>query len=126
MLSMQEIRILGQICDTTFGKYSTGVSPTVSVTTSLQGDKLVLKYLTVVHLASSQNIRQQVQGVEEESVKYLKEYLKNTKSEFKKMSGRALKTKEIDSSDSVEMITASVFSPRKTAYYRRYVTLEVS
>jgi L-lactate utilization protein LutB len=126
MLSMQEIRILGQICDTTFGKYSTGVSPTVSVTTSLQGDKLVLKYLTVVHLASSQNIRQQVQGVEEESVKYLKEYLKNTKSEFKKMSGRALKAKEIDSSDSVEMITASVFSPRKTAYYRRYVTLEVS
>ena len=89
-------------------------------------NKLVLKYLTVVHLASSQNIRQQVQGVEEESVKYLKEYLKNTKSEFKKMSGRALKAKEIDSSDSVEMITASVFSPRKTAYYRRYVTLEVS
>ena len=126
MLSMQEIRILGQICDTTFGKYSTGVSPTVSVTTSLQGDKLVLKYLTVVHLASSQNIRPQVQGVEEESVKYLKEYLKNTKSEFKKMSGRALTAKEIDSSDSVEMITASVFSPRKTAYYRRYVTLEVS
>jgi len=125
MLSMQEVRVLGQICDTTWGRSSTVVSPTVSIKPTLQGDKLTIRYTTVIHLASERALREQVRPAEEQSIQIIKEYLKNLKSEFKKHAGRSLGTKEDSSHDSIEMLTTSPYTPRKSAYYRRFSTFTV-
>mgnify|MGYP003627140031 CR=1 FL=1 len=123
MLTSQEISILGNILNSTFGKSSTVKSPTVSIKGSLSGNNLELKYTTIIHLASERNLRDQVKKFEEESIKLLSDYIKMCKKEFKGGSGRTLKLKEIGSNDSVEVITTSPYAPRKTAYYRRFTTL---
>ena len=120
MLNSEEINAIGQICDTTVGRGSTTVSPTMSIKTSLQGDTLSINFITVVYLASDRNLRDQVGKVEEESLKLTKDYVSNLKKEFKEMTGRALKLKELNTNDSVEIITAQWSTPRRTAYYRRF------
>jgi len=119
MLNFEETNCIGQILNDTFGKSSTVKSPTMSIKGSLAGEVLTLKYTTVVHLASERNLRDQVKVFEEESVKLIKEYIKNIKKEFKNDVSRSLKLKELDTDDSVEMITTSPYTPRKVAYYRR-------
>jgi hypothetical protein len=122
MLNSQEINILGQILNTTYGESSTRKSPTMSIKGQMSGDTLTLNYTTICHLASERNMRDQVKVFEDQSVKLIKEFVSNMKKDFKEVSGRALKLKELSSDDSVELITASAFSPRKTAYYRRFTT----
>ena len=127
MLSTQEIYSLGQILDINYGTSRLGDyrTPTMSITTKLQGDKMTCTYTTICHVASERNLRGQVRSFEEESVKLVKEYVKLVKKQFKESASKALKLKEISARDSVELITTSPYTPRKTAYYRRYVTFQV-
>jgi hypothetical protein len=97
----------------------------MSIRTSLQGDNLSCTYTTIVHLASERNLRDQVRVFEEESAKLTNDYIKEIKKEFKEAAGRALKVKEINSNDNIELITSSPYTPRKTAYYRRYTNFQV-
>lgn len=121
----QTVQILGQILDTTWGKSSTASSPTMSIKGSLAGDTLTVSYTTIVHLASERNLRDQVKRFEEESVQLTNEFCKKCKSEFKNAASSALVLKQLSTNDSVELITASPFTPRRTAYYRRFTTYEV-
>ena len=121
----QTVQILGQILDTTWGKSSTASSPTMSIKGSLAGDTLTVSYTTIVHLASERNLRDQVKRFEEESVQLTNEFCKRCKSEFKNAASSALVLKQLNTNDSVELITASPFTPRRTAYYRRFTTYEV-
>ena len=52
--------------------------------------------------------------------------LKKIKSEFKDTTGRALTIKEVGRDDDVELISATSNSPRKIAYYRCQLSLQVS
>ena len=125
MLSIEEIRAIGQICDTTWGRYSTATSPTMSIKATMQGDKLTIKYLTVCHLASERDLRSQISTVSDESVQLTNDYMKNLRNEFKSIVGRALKVKEESTQDSIEMLTTSPHTPRKAAYYRRFTTFTI-
>ena len=60
-----------------------------------------------------------------DSVKLIKDYIKEVKKRFKEISGRTLKTKELNTRDSVELITTSPYTPRKTGYYRRFTDFQV-
>ena len=121
----QTVQILGQILDTTWGKSSTMSSPTMAIKGSLAGNTLTVSYTTIVHLASERNLRDQVKRFEEESVQLTNEFCKKCKSEFKSSSSSPLVLKQLNTNDSVELITASPFTPRRTAYYRRFTTYEV-
>tara|TARA_Y100000310_G_scaffold296348_1_gene328538 strand:+ start:4599 stop:4985 length:387 start_codon:yes stop_codon:yes gene_type:complete len=127
MLNSSEINALGQVLNDTWGQSTRGDfrTPTMSIQTTLQGDILSCNYTTIVHLASERNLRDQVKVFEEESIKLINDYAKEIKKEFKDIAGRVLKIKELHTSDSVELITASPFTPRKTAYYRRYTRFQV-
>jgi len=125
MLNFSEVNTLGNICNTTWGKTSTVTSPTMSIKTALSGDVLSVSYSTIVHFASESSMRQQVGRHEEESASITNDYMKNIKKEFKDGAGRALKAKELNTNDSVEVINVSAFSPRKAAYYRRVTTFKV-
>ena len=86
---------------------------------------MLCSYTTIVNLMNDINLRDQSKKFEEESIGIIKEYIKDLKSEFKNDSGRSLKCKEIDTKDSIEIITVSPYSPKRTAYYRRFTTFEV-
>ena len=127
MLSASEISHLGQICNDTFG-YAGSLNsrvPTSSIKTSLQDNKMTVTYTTIVHLMGDTNLRDQCRKFEEESIKLTKEHMKNLRDEFKAMAGRSLGSKEMGTNDSIEVISASPYSPKRTAYYRRFTTYEV-
>ena len=122
MLSSSEINALGQCLNDDWGGSTLGDfrTPTMSIKSSLSGNTLTCTYTTIVHLASERNLRDQVKVFERESIALIKDYIKKLKTKFKESSGRALKIKDIGTRDSIELITASPFTPRKTAYYRRF------
>jgi hypothetical protein len=122
MLSSSEINVLGQCLNDDWAGSKLGDfrSPTMAIRSSISGNVLTCTYSTIVNLASERNLRDQVRVFEEESIKLLKDYIKELKKKFKDLSGATLKVKELGTRDSVELITASPFTPRKTAYYRRF------
>ena len=127
MLTPEEINYLGQITNNTWG-YPGGMNknvPTAAINMSLQGNKMLSTYTTIVNLMNDINLRDQSKKFEEESIGIIKEYIKELKGGFKSDSGRPLKCKEVDTKDSIEIITVSPYSPKRTAYYRRFTTFEV-
>jgi hypothetical protein len=125
MLSTQTVNVLGNILDTTFGRSGTSSSGTSSITYSLAGDILTLKYCRVVHFAGEQSLHGQTERYTEESVDILSKYLTEVKSIFKEATGTALKIKDVRSDDDIEMISMNNMTPRKVAYYRRNHVLKI-
>lgn len=124
MLSHEEINYLGQAIDTTFGR-SSSYSGQMSVKASLAGDVLSVNFICVVTLASEIPQRDQIVGHREAAQKTINEYMKKVRADFKEHSGRALKAKEIAVNDSVEIISASPYVLRRSAYYRFNATFSV-
>lgn len=122
MLNIEEIRALGQATETTFG-YS---SSDRKLTSRLNGDVLELQYMTVVHFAGELALSQQLEARREEANQIFADGLKRIKAEFKESVDRALTTKELNRDDDVELISATSNSPRKIAYFRSKVQLQVS
>ena len=124
---MQEIHVLGQILNSTFGKSSTP-SPVASVKCHLYGsepNKLCVDYTSIVTFASEASMRDQKKAFENESTQATNDKMKEIKKDFKETAGRALKAKLVNSEDSIEVINASPHTPKKTAYYRRKTLFEI-
>ena len=124
MLSSEQVNALGDIVNYSFGK-SSSEKGDVSVTASLEGDMLCMKYLSVVQFASEQSLRDQADRFAQESVKVLNDAVASLKKQFKEKTGETLRLKEESSSDNVEVVSGSIHSPRKIAYYRRTHTLTI-
>ena len=123
----EEIRALGQILDTTFGRTSTADTATASIKTSLRGSVLTVRYKCIVHFASDAAMHEQKKSYDDESVKLVNDYMKRVKKEFKDSAGRALKVKQVSTDDDIEIISAQPhISPKKVAYYTRYATFNIS
>lgn len=125
MLSMQEINILGQILNDTYGASSTVVSPTFSIKHSMQGDVITFTYTTICNIVMGINPHDQVRSQAEESTVKISDKVKAVEKMFKEVSGRKLGLKEVGSDDSVEMISMSPHNPKRTAYYRRKTTYKI-
>jgi hypothetical protein len=119
------VNLLGNILDTTHGRSGASPSASSSINYSLSGDLLTLKYTRVVHFASEQSLRPQVEKYTDEAVEILGKYLTEVKKVFKEVSGSTLKTKDIRSDDDIEMVSMNNMTPRKVAYYRRNQTLQI-
>jgi hypothetical protein len=120
-LSTKEVNALGQITQRGWGVPSTPNS----IICSLHDDRITMKYMTVVHFAAEQALRSQVDRINEESIQLLTKYVSNVKKQFKEATGNSINLKEIANNDSLEMIAATNMSPRRIAYYRRQVTLQI-
>tara|TARA_B100000674_G_C37376898_1_gene705664 strand:- start:41 stop:436 length:396 start_codon:yes stop_codon:yes gene_type:complete len=125
ILTFEELNILGNILNYTFGKASTRDSG-FGITTSLAGNLLTLKYQTIVHFNSSDGLTTQKKEHERQSNEMLQAKIKEAKADFREQAGRALKVKELESSDDVELVSATAYSERKIAYYRRAIVFEIS
>lgn len=100
---------------------------TESIMYKLVGEnQLQLTYTSIVHFANEAALRPQVERESDRSISMLNESLKVVKTSYKNASGKALKCKEINTSDNIEVISTTFHSPRKVAYYRRFATYEIS
>lgn len=124
MSNIEQVNALGDILNTTFGKSSSQQGDR-SVTGVQDGDTLVLKFMSVVQFASEHSLKDQTDRISEESVKVLHDAVKSIKKDFKAKTGTALKLKDDSSYDNVEVVSGSIHSPRKIAYYRRTHTLTI-
>ena len=122
MLNLKEIRALAQATETSWG-YS---SSDRKLTSKLQGDVLELQMMTIVQFASELALSQQLQAQREQTNQVFKEQLKNIKESFKEATDRALVTKELERDDDLELVSATSNSPRKIAYFRATIKLQVS
>ena len=125
MLDLKTVRALGQILETGWGKQSSP-SGHVSIISSLENELLTLKFNTIVHFASERSLRDQTMLLDDESMQRVKGHVSNIKKQFKEMTGEPLKLKEVSNRDELELISATSNSPRKIAYYRRFVSFQVS
>jgi hypothetical protein len=125
MLSMQEINVLGQILNDTYGASSTVVSPTFSIKHTMQGDVITFTYTTICNIVMGINPHDQVRNQAEESIVKISDKVKSVEKMFKAAAGKKLGLKEIGSDDSVEMISMSPHNPKRTAYYRRKTTYKI-
>jgi len=122
MLNIEEVRALGQATDTTWGHSSAERK----LTSKLNGDVLELQYMTIVHFAGERALSQQLESCRDEANQIFTDGLKKIKKQFKESIDRALTAKELQRDDDVELISATSNSPRKIAYFRSWVRLQVS
>ena len=123
MLSNQDINVLGNIVNTSWGK--SGDSNGRSVSAMLQGDILTFRFSTIVHFAAENALKVQVDRLAAESIDILAGKLKTLKAQFKESTGNTLKVKEVSNRDNLELISRTSNSPRKIAYYRRNLSVSV-
>jgi len=117
---------LGQAIDTSWGRSSTPKTASYSVKFKLQGNVLVASYAAIVNFAAEKEMIILKQMYSEESQSIISAVLKNVKSVYKEISGKTLKTKEVSTSDSLEIIGFNVHNPKRTAYYRRTTSFEIA
>ena len=98
----------------------------MKVTSSLHGDNLALKFVSVITFASEESMQQQKPRYEKEATEAIADALKKMKSEFKLITGRAIKVTEESRDDDIQMVSVNAISPRRHAYYRMNVQLRVS
>jgi hypothetical protein len=122
VLNLKEIRALAQATETSWG-YS---SKDRKVTSRLDGEVLELQMMSIVQFASEKALSQQLQAQREYANDVFTEQLKRIKQEFEEATDRALVTKEIERDDDVELVSATSNSPRKIAYFRANIKLQVS
>lgn len=122
MLNLKEIRALAQATETSWGYASSDRK----LTSKLQGDVLELQLMTVVHFAGEQALSQQLGAQRDYANEVFKSELKRIKEQFKSSADRALVTKELNRDDDLELISATSNSPRKIAYFRANIKLQVS
>jgi hypothetical protein len=126
MLSSNEVAILGNILNSSWGR---GDSATYKCKATLEGNKLKIMYSTTAYFASERDMYWQQQRIADESAARIADLIKKSKDQFKEMSGSALKLKETDNKlencDSLELVNASMTNPRRIFLYRRFACFEI-
>jgi hypothetical protein len=118
---------LGQSIDTTWGRSSTPHVATHSVKFTMLGtDRLMASYAGIVKFITEKEMIDMKRAYVQESEAVVAAVLKHVKSCYKDLSGQTLKTSELSSVDSLEIINLNVHNPLRTAYYRRKVVFELA
>lgn len=143
-LNFQEVNVLGNIINDTYGKGSTnygegdaryteagpGNHSSVATKSSLHGNILTVTSLSVINLTSPSTQHQQIANCENELNQHVKKYIANIKKEFKKKekdggAGRALKCKQIKDSERNDVEMINHYNANRPAIVRRSIDFEV-
>jgi len=121
-MNLEDVRVISQILDTTFGRQS---SPdgTFSIKCSLEEDRMILKYTTIVYFASEQSLKPQIDAANQQAVQLIDAKLAEAKAAVKDVTGSTLKTTDLGGDDNIELIQPQ--GPRKIAYYRYNHTFQI-
>ena len=101
MLDIHELRVLGGLIDTTFGRTSireAGHAIAYKLVNHCDdGYTLEIRYETIVNLGPGEGIQTKQKEFDDISIKMINEAVSQLKSDFKEVAGRALKVKEFKS-----------------------------
>ena len=120
---MKTLETIARLLDNTYEPVSQ--SGTYSIKHSLHGNRLVLKYITIVHFASEQALKPQVAAAHEQAHQLISEKISKLKKEYKEKVGTALKLEDRGGDDNIEIIQSTSNSLRKVAYYRYNQTVDL-
>lgn len=120
---MNKLELVSRLTDNTYNPVSK--SGTYSLKSSMQGNRLVLKFQTIVHFASETALRPQIQNAKEHAIELIKEFMSNLKKDYKKKSDETLTLKDMGGDDNIEVIQSTSNSLRKVAYYRYNQNLDI-
>jgi hypothetical protein len=121
-----DINALGQAIDTTWGRTSTPRASSYSVKFSIVGGFLQASYAAIVNFSTEREMIMMKRRYAEEAQSIVNSLVSEIKKTYKDLSGKTLKVKEVNSSDSVEVFSNSFHSLKRTAYYRRKSQFEIS
>lgn len=118
---------LGQSLDTTWGRSSTPKTASYSVKVTIEGsNRIKASYAAVVNFGTERQMIEMKRRYADESVAVINEVIKTVKANYKELSNSSLTTKEISTSDSLEIINGNFHNPKRTAYYRRVTMFEIA
>jgi hypothetical protein len=121
-MNLRDVRAIGQVLDTTFGRES---SPdgTFSIKYTMEEGNLILKYTTIVYFASEASLKPQIDRANNQAIQLIDAKLSEAKSAVKDATGNTLRTVDLGGSDNIELIQPQ--GPRKIAYYRYNHTFQI-
>jgi hypothetical protein len=121
------INALGQSIDTTWGRSSTPQTASYSVKfTLLGGNRMLASYQVITNFVSEKEMILMKRSCAEESIAVINSHLRAVKNTYKELCQQTLVTKEVSSSDSLEIIGFNVHNPKRTAYFRRKTIFELA
>ena len=122
---MHNLELVSRILENTYSHPSP--SGTYSIKHSLQGNRLSLKYVTVVHFASESSLHEQLTRLRDASAQMIDDCISGLKKSYREEADSALKLEDLGGKDDLNLISATSNSPRKIAYfiYNRNFDLDV-
>ena len=101
MLDIHELRVLGGLIDTSFGRTSirdAGHAIAYKLINHCdEGHTLEIRFETIVNVIPGEGIQTKQKEFDDVSIKMINEAVKQLKADFKEVAGRALKIKEFKS-----------------------------
>ena len=147
-LSFEEINVLGNLINDTYGKsstntgyssaelggnlryggYSSQSDSSVAIKASLQGEHLCVTSLCIKNLGPHGHQHKVIHDTENELNQHINKYMSSLKKDFKKKenAGRALKTKEDKSKRTTDVEMINHYAETRQAYIYRRAYFEIS
>lgn len=126
-MNFQDYNTLSTVINDTFGKSYESKPGTLKCSVQIVGEDMIkMTAMSVVNLLTRSNMQLASRDSEAELQKLTNECLKRIKKDFKEQCGRALKTKELSSDMSVELINMNIYSDKGTALVRQVHVFEIS
>jgi hypothetical protein len=125
-VNFDEYNILGNVLNDGWGRSNEEAAGAFKIIGKITGEnKMSITCMIVVNLLNRQEMQKECSKAYEQCKKACNEKLKAIKKEFKELSGRTLKTKELGHDESSELINMSSYSPKGTALIRCVYNFEV-
>lgn len=127
MMNLKEINILSTIVEDLYGDSYEPYAGSVKCITKITGDgKMQMTCMMIVNLGKRSEMQSAARDAETSLKKICKDCVASIKKSFKNRAGRALKTKEVSSDVSVELMNYHAYSDKGTALVRQVHVFEIS
>ena len=126
-MNLEEINILSTVVEDLYGNAYESYAGSVKCIMKITGeDRLSMTTMMVVNLGNRSAMQQAVKENEQSLKKISRDCLKRVKKDFKDRVGRALKSKEVSSDSSVELMNYHAYSEKGTCLIRQVHVFEIS
>ena len=116
---------LGSALDNVYNSNVDSVSPRKTVAKLCDDKTMKITFITIFNSSRQNDLHLQMNALKKEADEMIKNRLKEIKQEFKSLAKRNLNTKKINTSDYVETLTVSPYSPFRQLKLNLTYTYEV-
>ena len=127
-MSMEKIDItaLGQAIDSTFGRSSTPKTASYSVKVTFAGaDMLKVSYAAIVNFGTEREMIQMKRMYEGEAKSVIEKVLKHIKETYKDITDTSIKFTPAAPTNSIEILSMNPHNPKRSAYFRSQLFVEI-